>query len=94
MKKTTDVPKMRKPIPAFHVPPDGIDFDDTIRRLRQARHGLEEHSDNTSQHLTIARDNIDVAITQLVKYQSLFNSRGGQKHLPASRGQLSTDIAQ
>lgn len=56
-----------KHVPAFHVKDGPINVLDTIRKLRQVRHGLENSPDQT-EPMTEARDHVDAAITELGKH--------------------------
>ena len=55
-------------VAAFHVKPGPLDIADTLKRLRQIRHGLEDHPDTLSEPLQDARNSVDNAITSLKKH--------------------------
>ena len=75
-------------VPAFHVKQGPLDTLDTIKRLRQIRHGLENAQDPTSKHLVEARDKVDAAITQLTQYVFLHENHHNQADAPESHRNL------
>jgi len=68
-------------VAAFHVKPGPLDITDTLKRLRQIRHGLEDHPDTLSEPLQDARNSVDSAITSLKKHLYM---RDGQDEMPAA----------
>jgi len=82
--------KPSRHVVAFHVKPGPLNTLETIKRLRQLRHGLENAPDPTSQFLREARDNVDKAITALTQHVFIHENHSEETFHAHSNDNLET----